>query len=76
MSGDFLGDYHQQNFTFETLDTLFYGVFKRDSAKFVEIAYPEQFNLANGIAPIGEGKDGSYIFAPQWIGITTAKEKE
>ena len=34
---DFLGDYHQQNFTFEMLDTLFYSVFERDSVGHIMI---------------------------------------
>ena len=75
MSGDKLGDYHQQNFTLETINTLIYSAFKKDSAQFAEIPYIEQFNLSEGIEPIGKNKDGSMKFPPQWLAITATKEE-
>jgi 2-polyprenyl-3-methyl-5-hydroxy-6-metoxy-1,4-benzoquinol methylase len=76
MCTDKLGDYHQQNFTLEILDTMVYSYFKRDSASIVEIPYIDRFNMANGIEPIGQNEDGSPIFPPQWVGVTATKEKE
>ena len=74
MGNDKLGDYHQQNFTLETLNTLIYNFFKKDSASIVEIPYIERFNLAEGIKPIGNHPDGTNMYPPQWIGITSIKE--
>lgn len=73
IAGDKLGDYHQQNFSLEMLDTLIHCCFKRGNAKIVEIPYIEMYNLANGIKPIGTNPDGSNAYPAQWIGITAKK---
>ena len=49
MAGDKLGDYHQQNFSMEILDTLFYCVFERGKVFFVEIPYIDEYCKANGV---------------------------
>jgi len=49
MAGDKIGDYHQQNFSMEILDTIFHCVFFRDYVKFSEIPYKEEFCRANGL---------------------------
>lgn len=75
MCDDKLGDYHQQNFTLEILNTLIYSYFQKDAATIVEIPYIERFNLAEGIKPIRVDEDGNNVYPPQWIGITATKEK-
>ena len=76
MCTDRLGDYHQQNFTLEILDTMVHNFFKKGNATFAEIPYTERYNLSEGIEPIGKTDDGKYIYPPQWLGITATKEEE
>jgi 2-polyprenyl-3-methyl-5-hydroxy-6-metoxy-1,4-benzoquinol methylase len=71
MAKERLGDYHQQNFTMEMLDTLFYSVFPRDSAYFYQIPYSDKFCKAN--AKTQEEYEKLSV-TPQWIGITATKE--
>ena len=59
----FLGDYHQQNFSLEALDTLFHNVFERNKVNFVEIKYIPEYCHANGLNPD----------QPQWIGLSAIK---
>lgn len=71
-NGDvYLGDYHQQNFTFEMLDTMFHSVFERGKVGHVDIPYPETHNISNGIQPII--KDGKKMYPPQWCGVDAEK---
>lgn len=63
MAGEKLGDYHQQNFTTEILDTIFHNVFSRGSVEFFEIPYSMEYCTANGI-------DSS---RPQWLGLKAVK---
>lgn len=63
MAGDKLGDYHQQNFTMEMLDTLFHCVFERGSVTFQEIPYIAEYLQANRLP---EGMMG-------WLGIVAVK---
>ena len=67
---DYLGDYHQQNFTFEMLDTLFHSVFDREKGNVghTEIPYTEAYNKSSGIK---RGVGGKY--PPQWVGILATK---
>jgi ubiquinone/menaquinone biosynthesis C-methylase UbiE len=58
-----LGDYHQQNFTLEILDTIFHNVFERGKVEFFEIPYSEEFCVANGL-------DKNQ---PQWLGLKAVK---
>lgn len=58
-----LGDYHQQNFSFEILNTLFHSVFKKDNVKFVSIPYVEEYSRVNGKDPK----------RPQWVGLVATK---
>ena len=61
-----LGDYHHQNFSMETLDTLFHLVFKRGNVELVEIPYTQEYCLAN--------KDNLELMGkPQWLGIIATK---
>jgi|19_taG_2_1085344.scaffolds.fasta_scaffold46554_3 2-polyprenyl-3-methyl-5-hydroxy-6-metoxy-1,4-benzoquinol methylase len=76
MGGEKLGDYHQQNFTLEILNTLIYSCFKKGDAKIIEIPYTDQFNLSEGISPIGTDKNGNNLYPPQWVGITAEKKVE
>ena len=63
MAGEKLGDYHQNNFTIEILDTIFHSVFKRDTIMFSEIPYQKEFCIANGL---NVGHMG-------WIGLECTK---
>ena len=60
-----LGDYHQQNFSAEILDTLFHICFPRGNVKFINIPYVEEYCIANGI-----NKE-----IPQWIGLEAIKSE-
>lgn len=73
MATDRLGDYHQQNFTMETLDTLLYNVFKKDSAKFWLIPYSESYCRSTAKS---EEELKKMLETPQWIGIVAVKESE
>jgi len=68
---DFLGDYHQQNFTPEMLDTLFHAFFERGKVFSHAITYPEIYNRSNNI-PFVE-KDGKRMYQPQWVGLVAEK---
>jgi 2-polyprenyl-3-methyl-5-hydroxy-6-metoxy-1,4-benzoquinol methylase len=59
---NFLGDWHQQNFTYEMLDTLFHAFFKRGNVGHVEIPYPDLYCRANGLKN-----------TPQWVGLVAKK---
>jgi SAM-dependent methyltransferase len=69
---DFLGDYHQQNFTFEMLDTLFHAFFEDGKVFHYEICYPDIFNQRNNI-PSQKQEDGSIKYQPQWVGLVAEK---
>jgi SAM-dependent methyltransferase len=70
---DRLGDYHQQNFTIESLDTVIYSAFKRDTAFAVGIPYSKPYchSLTRN-----EKEYNAMRSIPQWIGIVVEKEKE
>lgn len=63
MCEDRLGDYHQQNFSLEILDTLFHLKFKRGKVDIFSIPYNEHYCKANGLDPK----------RPQWWGIRAQK---
>jgi len=69
---DFLGDYHQQNFTFEMLDTLFHAFFKEGNVMHTEITYPDIYNTRNKI-PFIKLDNGQIKYQPQWVGIVAEK---
>jgi 2-polyprenyl-3-methyl-5-hydroxy-6-metoxy-1,4-benzoquinol methylase len=58
-----LGDYHQQKFGVEVLDTLFHCCFKRGKVTFTEIPYTQTYCRANGVNPK----------RPQWLGLVAEK---
>lgn len=74
MCTDRLGDYHQQNFTLEMLDTMVHNFFEKGDATFIEIPYTETYNLSEGIKPIGDREDGTPVYPPQWLGVTAIKK--
>ena len=57
------GDYHQQEFSIEILDTLFHNFFKRGDVTFSEISYIPEYCKANNISHE----------QPQWIGLEAVK---
>lgn len=65
-----LGDYHQQNFSFEQIDTLFHSVFERGKAKMLGIPYSERFCQSNAKS---ESELKALLSKPQWIGIEAIK---
>jgi 2-polyprenyl-3-methyl-5-hydroxy-6-metoxy-1,4-benzoquinol methylase len=66
MATDKLGDYHQQNFTAEKLQTLFYPTFGKKNCEFFYIPYLSRYAQSQGIDPK----------APQWTGVIATKEKK
>lgn len=58
-----LGDYHQQNFSAEVLETIFYPLFGKSNCQFFFIPYLERYAQSQGLDPK----------APQWIGIIATK---
>jgi 2-polyprenyl-3-methyl-5-hydroxy-6-metoxy-1,4-benzoquinol methylase len=58
-----LGDYHQQNFSGEIIDTLFHSVFEKGNVKFKSIPYTKRYCRVNGIDPN----------RPQWLGLVAVK---
>ncbi len=71
-NADFLGDYHQQNFTFEMLDKLFHGFFEKGKVFQHEITYPDIYNRTNNI-PCVKLDDGTIKYQPQWVGLVAEK---
>lgn len=65
MCMDRLGDYHQQNFSFDQLDTIFHLHFKRGRVDVVHIPYDPNYCKANQINPE----------MAQWAGIIAKKEE-
>ena len=65
-----LGDYHQQNFSYEQIDTLFHTVFERGQAKMLGIPYSQRFCQANAKS---ESELKELLKKPQWIGIEAVK---
>jgi ubiquinone/menaquinone biosynthesis C-methylase UbiE len=65
MAQEKVGDYHQQNFSMEILDTLFNSVFKEGNVEGVAIPYTELYANRNGIDPK----------QPQWTGLCARKEE-
>jgi len=66
MASENLGDYHQQNFSVEILDTLFNSVFKEGNVMALGIPYTELYANRSGVDPK----------QAQWTGLTATKEKE
>lgn len=64
------GDYHQTNFTMETLDVVFYSCFKRDSAKGVMIPYSEHYIQSVATSPEEFDKMSK---TGQWLGVVITK---
>lgn len=58
-----LGDYHQQNFTFDILNTLFHSQFEKGKVSFRDITYIPEYCNANGYDPE----------QPQWVGAVAQK---
>ena len=63
MAGEKLGDYHQQNFSVEELDTLFHCVFERGKVSICEIPYNEYYCKANGLQ----------VGTMAWLGLEAIK---
>ena len=63
MSKNKLGDFHQQNFSLEIIDTLFHNVFERGKVIIDYIPYIQEYCYANNIK----------INDPQWIGLVAIK---
>jgi 2-polyprenyl-3-methyl-5-hydroxy-6-metoxy-1,4-benzoquinol methylase len=66
MASDRLGDYHQQNFGIEQLDTLFHMFFERGNVHVYSIPYDPNYCRANRLDPE----------RPQWLAISAVKESE
>ena len=70
MCNDKLGDYHQQNFSSEIIDTLFCNVFKREDVIVFDIPYSEMYCRANSKTKEEYEK---MVKTPQWLGIIAKK---
>ena len=64
-SNDKLGDYHQQNFSWEILCNLFQSVFGQDNIRYMEIPYTEIYCKSSGSDPK----------RPQWLGFVATKSE-
>jgi len=62
-NSDNIGDYHQQVFSMEILDTLFHTYFDQGNVTFKEIPYTKNYSIVNKINPE----------MPQWIGLSAIK---
>ncbi len=75
MCNNKLGDYHQQNFSPEIIDTMFTTVFKREKVLFYEIPYSKYYcdSLIAGNRLTEEQKK-DIRERPQWMALTCEKE--
>ena len=63
MAGEKIGDYHQENYSVEILDTIFHNVFKRDNVFISAIPYLEEYCRATS----------KKVGALGWYGLTAKK---